>query len=364
MLKAQQFNIADSNIANLGSDLEKKVKETAAQSEAAWRGCGEAPGLTIWRIEQFHVVAWPRVQYGQFFGGDSYIVLHTWKVDGEPKLNQDIFFWIGSESSQDEYGTAAYKTVELDDYFKGTASQHREMQGHESEKFLSLFPAYQVLQGGCKSGFHHVSHEDYKHRLLHIKGTKTNVVVREVPIARESLNNGDVFVLDMGLHLYQFNAPQAGIFEKNKAALLCRAIDDQRGGKPELHVFEDLDGRSDRDARVFWEKIGGSGDLSAPTLDTMPAASKRLFRLSDESGSMQFTECSEISREQLDSRDVFVFDAGFEIFVWIGSGATQAEKTSGLAAATEYLHKNDRTLYLPITVCREGSESEVFLAAL
>ena len=42
---------------------------------------------------------------------------------------------------QDEYGTAAYKTVELDTYLDDKPIQHREVEGHESELFLSYFPA-------------------------------------------------------------------------------------------------------------------------------------------------------------------------------------------------------------------------------
>ncbi len=41
---------------------------------------------------------------------------------------------------QDEYGTAAYKTVELDTFLDDKPIQHREVMDHESDLFKSYFP--------------------------------------------------------------------------------------------------------------------------------------------------------------------------------------------------------------------------------
>ena len=56
-----------------------------------------------------------------------------------PRLSHDAHIWIGDDSTQDEYSTAAYNMVELDDGMGGIAVQHRKVQERESEKILSYF---------------------------------------------------------------------------------------------------------------------------------------------------------------------------------------------------------------------------------
>ena len=83
------------------------------------------------------------------------------------ELKYDVHFWIGQYSTQDEYGTAAYKTVELDTLVCQTKPQlvinllfssshqlddkpvqHREVMDHESNLFKSYFKRIELLEGG------------------------------------------------------------------------------------------------------------------------------------------------------------------------------------------------------------------------
>jgi len=116
LTKAKEYDWKDSNMALFGSDTEKQVKKESAQCEPAWQKAGQKVGIQIWRIVKFKVTTWPKEDYGKFFDGDSYIILNTFKYEDTEELNYDVHFWIGKYSTQDEYGTAAYKTVELDTF--------------------------------------------------------------------------------------------------------------------------------------------------------------------------------------------------------------------------------------------------------
>lgn len=373
MLKAKEYKLEDSNVAALGSNEDRDTKKKSAQTEPAWKGAGQKVGIEIWRIEKFKVVPWPKELYGSFYSGDSYIILNTYKEQGKEALKWDLHFWLGTHTTQDEAGTAAYKTVELDTLLDDGPVQHREVQGHESDLFLGYFPNIRLMEGGVDSGFKHVEPEKYEPRLLHLKGKKK---VRTTQVERKvsSLNSGDVFILDLGLKVYKWEGKSAGMFEKNKGREVVDAVKTERRGK--VTAFNIREGDKDADSQEFFKHLGGSVDSPIKSAneggdDTEAEKEglkvRQLWRLSDASGKLEFTKISEgnaIKKSQLDPNDVFVYDAGAEIFAWIGKGASYKEKTEAIVYAQQYLTKNNRPAFLPITRVLDGAENAKFFEAI
>jgi len=173
------------------------------------------------------------------------------------------------------------------------------------------------------------------------------------------LNSADVFILDAGLKIYQFNGTKAKPFEKNKGATLANSIRDERENGSDVDVFDE----GDSDASPFWTFFGGKQSIAAETSTAASAPfTKALFRLSDASGKLSFTSVGEgnLARSLLQSSDVFILDAGFEVFVWIGKNSSATERKTALQHAIDYLREHNRPNYLPISRLLEGSENEVF----
>jgi len=292
-------------------------------------------------------------------------VLHTYKKPDDKKFSYDVHFWLGKETTQDEAGTAAYKTVELDDFLGGAPVQHREVQGHESELFTSYFQKFKVQEGGIETGFKHVKPEEYRPRLLHIKGAKGRVVVTEVERSYKSLNSGDCFILDAGLKIYQFNGKSSSGIERSKSMELSVALSKDRKTAKVTVLTE-----GDADMADFWSCLGGEGPIKSAADGgddkAVNGAMKRLMRLSDASGKVQFTEVAtdKVRKPMFDGNDVFIFDAVSEVFAWVGKKASPQEKRLALQYAQDYLVHYKRPAWLPISRVLEGGENEVFLTSL
>jgi len=354
MQKPKQYDWKDSNMALFGSDTEKQVKKESAEAEPAWKQAGSKVGLQIWRINKFKVESWIREDYGKFYSGDSYIVLNTYNEEDSDELQYDVHFWIGKYSTQDEYGTAAYKTVELDTFLDDKPIQHREVQGNETLLFKSYFDFFTIMKGGCDTGFRRVTPESFKTRLYHIVGERKLITVNEVPLKRGNLNSEDVFVIDKGLRIYQFNGETANKDEKFRATQYVQTLKAQRMGKPRLDVLEE---KSISPKHPMYRCLPDGKSKEKPEKQLNPVG---MYRVSDSSGKMKMDKvASELDRSKLDSNDVFVLDTGEYLYVWIGSRASIDERRNALGYAHKYLQDQPNPLEA-VTVVAEGKKSAAF----
>lgn len=352
--KAKKIKLEDSNLALYGSKLHKDVKKGAAESEAEYKGAGSAEGLEIWRIEKFALKKWPEEKYGQFFDGDSFIVLRSYKKADNDKLLYDVHFWLGSNTTQDEAGTAAYKTVELDDLLDDLPVQYREVQGFESGSFLKLFPKLEVFAGGIETGFNHVKPTEYVARLLHCKG-KTTQRVCMVPMELNSLNDGDCFLLDAGMNLFQFNGTRSSVLERRKVNDLMDTIKIQRNSKPESTIIDGLE-----DIEEFWKYFGGKPDKinePLPEPDEEVKDNSKLWKLSDSGGGLELDlmhEGGHPPRSLLTSSDVFLFDVGYQVFCFVGSQSSAGERKGAMMYAMAYVKQMGYPVSTPIIRIVQG----------
>ncbi|KAL8581964.1 hypothetical protein ACOMHN_027946 [Nucella lapillus] len=366
LLKAKKYNWKDSNMSLVSSATDRAVKKASAETEPAWKNAGKKPGLQIWRINNFKVEAWPTSQYGEFFKGDSYIILNTYKDKESDKLLYDVHFWIGQQSTQDEYGTAAYKTVELDTLLDDVPVQHREVQAHESEMFRKYFKTLVYMDGGANSGFKHVEPKAYKPRLFKVTSKGKCVGAKQVKVRRDQITSDDCFVLDAGIVFYHFTGSTANYMESYSAQQVLQQLKSSRSGSRMEMVKEEEGGEPlDNFYQALQEADAAIDDAEEDDELTQQMQAQedqkrttKLLKLSDAGGSISFNTVKEgdINRKDFNSNDVFILDSSnYGVFVWNGRRASENEKAKGLEYAHNYLQKTSYPL-CPVTVLSEVQE--------
>ncbi|XP_029126782.1 villin-3 isoform X2 [Cajanus cajan] len=337
------------------------MSSAAKVLDPAFQGVGQKVGTEIWRIENFQPVPLPRSEYGKFYMGDSYIILQTTQNKGGAYL-YDIHFWIGKDTSQDEAGTAAIKTVELDATLGGRAVQHREIQGHESDKFLSYFkPCIIPLEGGVASGFKKPEEEEFETRLYVCRGKRV-VRIKQVPFARSSLNHDDVFILDTQNKIYQFNGANSNIQERAKALEVIQLLKEKyHEGKCEVAIVDDGKLDTESDSGEFWVLFGGFAPIGKKIIseddivpETIPA---QLYSIAD--GDVKPVD-SDLSKSLLENNKCYILDCGAEVFVWIGRVTQVEERKAACQAAEEFLTSQKRPKSTRITRIIQGYETHSF----
>ncbi|XP_074149050.1 gelsolin isoform X1 [Sminthopsis crassicaudata] len=309
----------------------------------------------IWRIEGADKVPVNPSTYGQFYGGDSYIILYNYRHAG--RQGQIIYNWQGADSSQEERATAAILTVQLDEELGGTPVQSRVVQGKEPAHLMSLFggkPMIIYKGGTSREGGQTVPAST---RLFQVRSSSSGATraVEVTPSASE-LNSNDAFVLKTPSSAYLWVGEGASDTEKSGAqellnVLQARSVQVAEGSEPDS----------------FWEALGGkaayrtSPRLKDKKLDAHPP---RLFACSNKIGRFVIEEVpGEFMQEDLATDDVMLLDTWDQVYVWVGKDSQEEEKTEALTSAKRYIETDpaNRDRRTPITIVKQGFEPPSFM---
>uniref|UniRef100_A0A8C5B1L6 Gelsolin n=1 Tax=Gadus morhua TaxID=8049 RepID=A0A8C5B1L6_GADMO len=313
----------------------------AAQHGMVDRGDGDKQ---IWRMEVSDKVLVDESLHGQFYGGDSYIILYNYQHQG--RQGQIIYIWQGAESSQDEVGASAILAMQLDDELGGGAVQVRVIQGKEPAHLISLFggkPMVVYRGGTSRDGG---QSEVADNRLFQVRANPAGCSrAVEVEPVSSNLNSSDTFLLlsSGGSWVWQ------GTGECSRGGR-----GSQSGGCPAwlLRLYR-------HPSLLWWAEYCTSPRLK----DQMDSHPPRLFACSNKTGSFLIEEVpGEMTQEDLAPDDVMLLDAWDQVFVWIGSEAQPEEKTEAMASAATYIQTDpsNRDPRTPVTQVKQGFEPPTF----
>jgi hypothetical protein len=181
--------------------------------------------------------------------------------------------------------------------------QHREVQGNESERFLSYFKSrvgVTYRQGGIASGFHRHQSTNEPH-LFRLKGRHTVRLFEMPSIDWSHISRGDVYLLDLNEVIFIWNGAKSNKYERLQAMQRARQLRDERGktniviiedgeemkmNKDELKLFESKLSLKDKNTKLNLNEIIDENDDDK----RLDGAHIKLYKCSDESGTLKVTE--------------------------------------------------------------------------
>nr|XP_033816660.1 gelsolin isoform X2 [Geotrypetes seraphini] len=307
----------------------------------------------IWRIEGSAKVPVDPSHYGQFYGGDSYIILYNYKLGG--KQGQIIYTWQGVDSTRDEITTSAFLSTQLDEKLGGGPVQVRVVQGKEPPHLMSIFggkPLVVYRGGTSREGG---QTEPAETRLFQVRASSSGYTrAVELEAAANNLNSNDVFVLKTPSAGYVWVGQGSSDAEKQGAQALLNILG--------VRASSIAEGRETDD---FWAALGGKAAYrTSPRLkDRLNVHPPRLFACSNKTGRFIIEEVpGEITQDDLATDDVMLLDTWDQVFVWIGNDAQDEEKKEALASASKYIATDpaNRDKRTSVAVVKQGFEPPTF----
>ncbi|OWK62049.1 Adseverin [Lonchura striata] len=293
--------------------------QMAAQHNMVDDGSGK---VEIWRVESSGRVPVGPETYGQFYGGDCYIILYTY-----PR-GKIIYTWQGAHATKDELTASAFLTVQLDRSLNDQAVQIRVSQGKEPAHLLSLFKNKLLIVYKDGTSKKEGQKPAPPTRLFQIRRNLASITrIAEVDVDAVSLNSNDVFVLKLPNNSgYTWVGKGASKEEEQGAQYIATVLKCQTA-----KIIE-----------------GQEPDLS-PNLTIV-----NNYNIEEVPG--------EFTQDDLAEDDVMLLDVWEQVFIWIGKDANETERQESVKSAKRYIETDPsgRDKGTPIVIVKQGHEPPTF----
>nr|XP_023672410.1 gelsolin-like isoform X1 [Paramormyrops kingsleyae] len=322
-------------------------KAMAAQHGMVDDGSGK---VQIWRIEGGNRVAVDPSTHGQFFGGDCYLILYSYKKGSSEQ--HIIYNWQGLKATQDELAASAFLMVQLDDSMGGAPVQVRVTQGQEPPHLMSLFKKKSMIIHGGGTSRKGGQSTPGTTRLFHIRqSTSQSTRAVEVDPCASRLNTNDVFVLKCPTSTFIWK----GVGASGEEVTTGKQVASVLGGSP-TQVEEG------KEPDAFWTALGGKKQYQTSKTLQRTIKPPRLFGCSNKTGRLIAEEVpGDFTQADLAHDDVMLLDTWDQIFLWIGNEANEVEKTGSPKIAEEYVTTDPSGRRgVPIVTIKQGAEPPTF----
>ncbi|VDK36660.1 unnamed protein product [Taenia asiatica] len=396
---------------------------------------GTQLGVEIWVIDEFYPKRFEpedEEYVGQLYSGDCYILLQTREVtevpkDGGATGNREwrIFYWIGAKASLDKRACVAMHAVNLRNFLGIDGQTQREEQGEESSDFLSLFQGHKItVLDGCSgsTGFHIVACKEAAVRMYRLFGQEKTMYIVSMPVSPTSLDPKFVYLVDGDSCLYLWFGSRSRLLIQTRGRLLAEKIA-QKERLNEATISLEHEGR---ESTEFWAVVMGlwkpaprppavehqeerpvqaivdhpkpptNVQRPPPARDYISADWKLpqpiLYDVKLGKGYLELLQVDlplgQLTRDILNSENVYLVDSGGELFVWMGKKSARFLRYAGFKLAEELTEMMPRGCFggaedalideivadssveqtvtahkrLPPQPCPEGAENEIFRA--
>lgn len=288
---------------------------------------GSGKITSLCRIEEFQNVEVPRDEWGQFYSGESYIIVYTYTMNN--KEANLIYFWQGRDSSRSEKGTSAFKTVETSEGL-AAATQIRVEQSKEERHFHAVFGDKFVIHKGKRA-----DHKTDAVGLYLVRGQDPDFITpTEIAPAAAALHSKYAFVVrtPVGFPMFVWNGKFSNENEKSRALAFAKTI---TGDDPVTVVEE---GAEPED---FWDALGGKDSYYGSDGIVKERRDIRCFLCSNASGTVKVDEIFQPTQEDIKHlRHTIILDAFEQIYIWFGEGSMILERKMAMEAVQNYVKQS------------------------